>query len=206
MGGLLWAIAHWAVKIVYSFGYVGLAFLITLSNLSLPVPSQLVLPLAGFLVGEGRFSFSLALLSATSGTVVSALLLYSLGSFIGEEPLRRFVRWRYTLLRESDLDKAGKAFERHGGKIVLLGHLFPAVGTLISVPAGVEKMSLTRFILYTTLGGVIWNGTFIGLGWALGARWRIVGRYAPILEHIVLSIAAAATLWLLWSRWTARKK
>src|SRR5215212_174026 len=142
MSDLLASIAQWIIDIVYYFGYIGVAVLVALGNLHLPIPTQLVLPFAGFLVWQGRFSFVLALVAATVGAVFASLVLYFLGHWIGEESLHRFVGRleRFRLVYRSDLDKASKVFGRHGGKAIVIGHLVPGVGALISIPAGIKRM------------------------------------------------------------------
>src|SRR5215213_6127110 len=136
MSGLLPSVVEWASDVAYSFGYLGIAFLVMLGNLHLPVPTELTLPLAGFLVGQGRFSFFPALVWTTVAAVASSLVLYFPGRWFGEERLRRFVGrfGRFVFVRESDLDKAKELFDQHGGKAILIGRLIPGVGTLISVP------------------------------------------------------------------------
>ncbi len=189
---MLGSLAQWATEVVYYFGYSGVAVLVLLSNLFLPVPSELVLPFAGFLVGQGFFSFPLLMLAATVGSLVGALVVYVSARRLGEEPARRFVKryGRFVLLSEPDLDKASGWFDRHGGEAVLLGRLVPGVGALISVPAGIERMSFWKFLIYTTIGNGIWNGAFIGLGWALGSQWDLVRQYTSIIEYAVLAILA----------------
>ena len=208
MSDLLAYIARWAIEVVYSFGYTGVAFLVVLSTLHLPVPSQLVLALAGFLVDEGRFSFVPVLGAASAGALAASLILYLPGFWVGEERVRRFVGrfGRFVLVDESHLDKASDLFERHGGKAILIGHLVPGVGGFISIPAGIKRMPIYgRYLLYTVLGCLLWNVTFIVLGWVLGAQWRLVKQYAPIVEYAVLAVAAGAILWFLWRRWKARR-
>jgi membrane protein DedA with SNARE-associated domain len=93
-------------------------------------------------------------------------------------------------------------FERHGGKAILIGHLVPGVGALISVPAGLNGMPIRwRFLGYTVLGGTLWTGTLVGLGWALGSRWRMVELYASFIGYAVLGVAVVGVLWFLWRRW-----
>ena len=209
MSDLLAALAQWAVEIVYSFGYVGVFILIALVNLHLlPIPTQLVLGLAGFLVGQGRFSFILVLVASTAGAVVASLVLYYVGFWIGEKSLYRLIKRfeRFKLVFGSDLDRASEVFERHGGKAILIGHLVPAVGALISLPAGIRRMPiLRRFMFYTVLGSTFWNGAFIVLGWVLGAQWASVKQYAPIMEYMVLVAMVGGILWLLWRRWKGRR-
>lgn len=208
MNDLLAALAQWAVEVIYSSGYLGVFILTTLIGLHLlPLPTQPILALAGFLVGQGRFSFVLVLLASTTGETVSSLGLYYLGHLIGEKSLRRLVGRleRFKLVFRSDLDKASEVFEQHGGKAILIGHLVPAVGALISIPAGIRRMPiLRRFMFYTVLGSTIWNGAFIILGWILGAQWASVEQYAPIMEYTVLVAMVGGILWLLWRWWKGR--
>lgn len=206
MSGLFSSLAHWAVEIVHSFGYAGVFALTALGNLHLPIPSQLVLPSAGFLVQQGSLSFSATLAAATVAAVAAALIQYLPGFWLGEERLRRLVRrfGRFVCVKEADLQKAGRAFERHGGKAIVLGHLVPGVGGLISLPAGIKRMRLGRFMAYTALGSASWNTIFISLGWILGERWTVVERYASLVEHGVLAALAMGLLWLAWRRWKPR--
>lgn len=203
MGGMLADLARWTGDVVYSMGYLGVAALIALQNLFPPVPSALILPLAGFLVGQGRFSFLPVLLAATTGSVSSALVFYTLGRHIGEERLRKVVGrfGRYALVEVSDLDRALGWFGRYGGKAVLFGRLVPGVGTFVSVPAGLARMPVLRFVACTAVGTALWNGAFIGLGWALGTRWQLVQRYLHAFEYGLLAAAVAGLLWFLWRRW-----
>jgi membrane protein DedA with SNARE-associated domain len=203
MSSLIADIGHWVVEVVYSSGYVGVAVLVALGYLHLIVPTQLVLPLAGFLVGQGRFSFIPVLLWATAGGVAASIALYFPGLWMGEDPLRRFVKrfGRYVFVYESDLDKASDLFERHGGKAVLIGHLIPGITALISIPAGIKRMSLYgRFLLYTIIGSALWNGAFIVLGWALGANYTLIERYAPIIEYTMLAAIVGGIVWFVWRR------
>src|SRR3712207_4490656 len=141
MGELLADLAKWATDVVHSFGYVGVFVLIVLGDLRLPIPTELTLPLAGFLVGQGRLSFIPVLLTATAARVSTSLMLYTLGLRVGTERLRRVIKGfeRLGVVFATDVDKASEAFERHGGKAVLIGHLLPGVGALISVPAGMKR-------------------------------------------------------------------
>jgi membrane protein DedA with SNARE-associated domain len=201
-------IAQWAIDVVYSSGYVGVFVVVALANVHLPIPSELTLPLSGFLVGQGRFSFALVMVAATAGGVVGALAHYLPGRWFGEERLRKLVRRieRYKIVTESDLDMASRAFERHGGKAIVVGHLVPGIGSLISVPAGIARMPLFgRFMFYTVLGSALWNVIFVVLGLVLGANWPTVKQYAFIIEYAVLAVLFLVVLRFLWRRWRARK-
>ncbi|MBV9454067.1 MAG: DedA family protein [Rubrobacter sp.] len=202
-------LAQWVVELVYSFGYTGVFVLIALINLHLlPLPTQLILSLAGFLVGQGRFSLVLVLMASTAGGLAASLALYFLGLWIGEENLHRLIGRLecFKLVYRSDLHKASKVFERHGGKAIVIGHLVPAVGALISIPAGLKRMPLLRqFVVYTVVGSGLWNATFITLGWVLGTEWVIIEQYAPLIEYTVLTTLIGGALWFVWHRRKAHK-
>ena len=210
MGDLIGNIAYWAVEAVYSFGYIGIAVLIGLINLHvLPLPTQLILCLAGFLVGQGQFTFALVLLASTIGAVAASLILYYLGAWIGESNLRRLVKRfeRFKLLFVADLERASEIFGRHGGKAILTGHLFPGIGAMISIPAGIKRMPVFgRFMIYTILGCLIWNGAFIFLGLLLGSNWPVVKEYSSIIEYSVLAILIVGIFVLIWRRWRTYKQ
>jgi membrane protein DedA with SNARE-associated domain len=208
MASLLAELARWVFDVVHSFGYVGVFVLVLAGSLFLPVPTELTLPLFGFLVGQGRLSFVAVLLTGSAARVVAAFIFYALGLRIREARLRRLIERaeRTKLLFRSDLDRASAAFERHGGKAILIGHLIPGVGALISVPAGLKRMPIRwRFLGYTVLGGALWTGALVGLGWALGRRWRIVELYASFIGLAVLAAIVSGVLWFLWRRWKAHR-
>jgi membrane protein DedA with SNARE-associated domain len=209
MGDLLAAVAEWVINVVDFFGYVGIFVLVVLGNLHLPVPTQLTLPLAGFLIGQGRFTFVEVMVWSSLAAVVVSLIFYYVGSWVGEESLRRFVGrfGRFVLVGEKDLDKAGEVFERHGGKAIFLGHLVPGVGAFISIPAGVRQMSIMgRFMIYTILGSIVWNGVHVVAGWILGENWQVVKQYATIIEFGVLAAVVVGIVLFVWRRWRVRQR
>jgi membrane protein DedA with SNARE-associated domain len=208
MGGVLTDLVRWVIEVVQSLEYVGVFVLILAGSLYLPVPTELTLPLFGFLVGHGRLSFVPVVLSATAARVCASLILYAVGLRIGEARLRRVIKHfeRYKLLFVSDFERASRVFERHGGKAILVGHLIPGVGALVSVPAGLKRMPLRwQFLGYTVLGCTIWNTSLISLGWALGGRWRIVEVFTSFVGFAVLTVLIAGTLWFFWRRRKARR-
>jgi membrane protein DedA with SNARE-associated domain len=203
MGALLADLVRWVFDVVHSFGYAGVFVLILAGSLFLPLPTELTLPLLGFLVGHGRLSFFPVLLTATAARVSASLIMYEVGLRISEARLRRVVKRfeRSKLIFVSDLEGASKVFELHGGKAILIGQLIPGIGALVAVPAGLKRMPLRwRFLGYTVLGCTLWNGTLIGLGWALGGRWRIVEAFTSFVGAAVLFLLIAATLLFFWRR------
>ncbi len=187
----------WAEDLLLGGGYVLLAALILLENLFPPVPSELLLPLAGSRVASGDFDYLGALAAATVGSVTGALILYALGRLGGRPLLLR--HGRILRLGARRLDRADDWFDAHGPKLVLLGRLVPGVRSVVSVPAGLSEMAVGRFLALTALGSAVWNSVLIGAGWALGARWReateLVERadvwvYVAVVAAIALAFGA----------------
>jgi len=200
----------WLTTIIFSLGYLGLAVLVALGNIRLvPIPAELTLPLAGLLVGEGQLTFVLVLLWTTVASVIVSVILYLLGFWVGEESLRRFIRkfGRFVFVYESDLDKTCEMFRRHGGIACLVGRLIPGVTVLISIPAGIERMPIYgRFMIFTILATIAFNGAFVGVGWALCNHWDIVVQYAAIVNYVTIAAIAGGILWFVGSRWKASKQ
>jgi membrane protein DedA with SNARE-associated domain len=188
---VLSGLAEWVAGVVDQLGYVGLLLLVALENLFPPLPSELILPLAGFLVGQGRMDFVLAFAFATAGSVLGALMLYGIGAVVGEERVRRWIR-RIPLLEERDVDIGQDWFVRHGGKAVFFGRLVPIVRSVISLPAGLERMPLWRFVIFTTAGSSLWNLLLIGAGWILGDRWEEIRPWITRYEIVVIVAVAVA--------------
>lgn len=195
------SIGDWVREVVTSAGYPGLAALILIENLFPPIPSEVILPLAGFYVGEGVLVFGWAVLAATVGSVAGALLIYAIARHGGRPLLLR--QGRLLRLREGDLDRADEWFDRYGGWIVFGGRLLPGARSLVSVPAGISEMPLVRFAVLTALGSAIWNATLVGAGWALGRNYeRVSGAIGPIGTGVTVALVLAAVV--LGARWYRR--
>jgi membrane protein DedA with SNARE-associated domain len=197
--GLAGAIAD----VMEALGEVGVAVLVALENLFPPIPSELVLPLAGFLASQGRMGLVLVIVAATVGSVVGALVLYEIGRRFGRRRMRELVR-RVPLVHVTDLDKAEDWFSRHGQLAVFFGRFLPVVRSLISVPAGVEEMPRIRFAALTALGSAIWNTVFVVAGYVLGAQFTQVEQYSRWLNYAIY--AAIAVLVLLGVRRAIRER
>lgn len=193
------AAGTWIDDAVSSGGYPALAGLILVENVFPPIPSELILPLAGFYVGQGELIFMLAVLAATIGSVVGALILYAAARRGGRPLIYRHPK--LLRLKEADLDRADAWFDRHGSWIVLFGRLIPGVRSIVSVPAGLSEMPLWRFVALTTLGSAVWNSALIGAGWALGDQWDQLETVIGPLSRIALVAMVAALGAFVARRW-----
>jgi membrane protein DedA with SNARE-associated domain len=192
----LTGLAGLVADVVTALGEAGVAVLVALENVFPPLPSEVILPLAGFLASRGRMGLLLVIVAATLGSIVGAVVLYEVGARIGRERVRRLVD-RFPLLEVRDLDRAERWFQRHGDASVLLGRWLPVVRSLVSVPAGVEGMGRLRFVLLTALGSGVWNTAFVLAGYGLGARFREVGQYSSYLNaavYVALVVALAVAV------------
>lgn len=192
-----------AADVIDALGEVGVGLLVLAENLFPPIPSELVLPLAGFLAAQGRLSLTLTILAATVGSVLGALALYEAGRRLGVRRVRAIVG-RLPLMQVEDVDRSVAWFARHGQKAVLLGRCLPVVRSLISVPAGVAHMPRWRFTLLTGVGSLVWNTAFVGGGYALGAQFDRVEEYSGYLDLAVY--AAVAVLLVLGVRRALRDR
>ncbi|MFF3997022.1 DedA family protein [Streptomyces cyaneofuscatus] len=192
-------IAGWATGLVETFGGPGAGLAIALENLFPPLPSEIILPLTGFAASQGVLSLASALFWTTLGSVVGAVTLYGLGAVFGRERMHSL--WaKLPLVKPSDLVRTEEWFARHGTKAVLLGRMVPVFRSLISVPAGVERMRLPVFIGLTTAGSLVWNTVLVLAGYWLGDSWDVVGTYVGLVSKVVLGVAVLAVAWWIVKR------
>ncbi|MEY2766598.1 MAG: hypothetical protein RL644_1142 [Actinomycetota bacterium] len=183
---------QWATDVIDAIGLAGVAFLVALENIFPPIPSELILLLAGFNVSEGRFGLVGAVLAATVGSVVGAYFLYAVGRLVQDERLERFLAGagRFVGLKRADVHKGFLWFERHGTAVVLFGRLIPVVRSVVSIPAGSDKMPIGRFTLLTAAGSLVWNTVWVAVGWGLGDQWEKAGKWGDYLQYGVVALAA----------------
>jgi membrane protein DedA with SNARE-associated domain len=187
----------WVAGLVESFGEVGVGVLVALENIVPPVPSEVVLAMAGYLAGEGRLNVVGATVAATLGSMLGALALYGLGAAIGEDRLKRWLD-RVPLVDPDDLERADRWFDRYGKWAVLFGRLVPVVRSLVSVPAGADRMPLGQFVALTALGSSIWNSLLVWLGFTLGSQWQQIDRYSRWVDlALYATFAALIAMWVL---------
>ena len=180
--------AQWVLDVVSALGYLGLALLLVAENLFPPIPSEVVLPLAGFLVGQGDLNLWGALVAATTGSVLGAVVLYGLGRWGGRRFVLRYGSW--LRVDEESLDRAEGWFRKYGDALVLFARIVPIARSIVSIPAGTAKMSLVRFLVLTGVGSAIWNSLLIGAGVILGANWSVVQDWIGSYSNVVLILAA----------------
>jgi membrane protein DedA with SNARE-associated domain len=193
------SIGDWVRDVVTTSGYPGLAVLILIENLFPPIPSELILPLAGFYVGKGDLNFIWAVLAATAGAVAGALVIYAVARYGGRRMLLRY--GKILRIREKDLDRADEWFDRYGVWIVLGGRLVPGARSLVSIPAGLSEMPVWRFVTLTALGSALWNSALVGAGWALGSNYdkvgNVVGPVSTLVTAALVLALIAGGVWLL---------
>ncbi|WP_240675457.1 DedA family protein [Cellulomonas endophytica] len=186
-GQELSGLTGWAVGIIESIGPLGVGLLVALENAFPPIPSEVVLPVAGYVASTGRMSLVWAIVAATVGSLVGAWLLYGIGRGVGVDRLRRWID-RMPLVDVEDLERSESWFRHWGVWAVLVGRCVPVVRSLVSLPAGLERMGLLAFTLLTALGSLVWNSGLIVAGFLLGEQWEDVGRYSDWLNYAVYAV------------------
>jgi membrane protein DedA with SNARE-associated domain len=199
---VLEGLVDWVTTVVESLGYWGVAALVALENLFPPIPSEVILPLAGFVSVEGDASVVGMVIAATVGSMVGAYALYGIAAAIGPVRLRALVvrHGKWFGLDESDLDKSEEWFDRRAATAVFVCRCIPLMRSLISIPAGLRRMPLVPFTIYTLLGSLIWNVLLIGAGYLLGEQWHQVEEPLEFIQKLVLATIGIGVAWFVWRR------
>lgn len=187
----------WITGIASEGGYPGIVLLMLAENIFPPIPSELIMPLAGFVAAQGKLDPALVVLAGTLGSVLGTLPWYYAGRWLGEERLCRFAarHGRWLTFDDKDLGRAIRWFERHGRIAVLIGRLVPTVRTLISLPAGMARMPLVPFLAYSSIGTLLWNAALTASGYLLEANYQRVADYADLVSKIVIGLILVVYLW-----------
>ncbi len=183
------SIIPYIVNLINSISYAGITFLMFLESTAVPLPSELVMPFAGFLISQTKMTFAYVILFSTLGSLIGSLVSYTIGYYGGEKVIKKF--GKYLLLEKEHLNKAEKWFERHGGKTIFFCRFVPGIRHVISIPAGVGKMNILRFSAFTILGAGIWNAFLAYAGFLLEKNWTLVHKYSGYIDIgliVVLSI------------------
>jgi membrane protein DedA with SNARE-associated domain len=201
---MLTSFFHWLADTILALGYPGIVVLMAIESSVLPLPSELVMPPAGYLAAKGQMNGVLAVAAGTLGSVIGALVNYGLALFVGEPLLRRY--GKYVLVSGRSLDRSEAFFRRHGEISTLIGRLLPVVRHLISIPAGVSRMRLRRFVLFTALGAGIWSAVLTYLGYVIGRHGEeveaAIGGYVhhTLLVYVLPGVAILTGIYILWRR------
>ncbi len=204
MSNLLEPIVQAIVSLVGALGAPGVGIAVAAENLFPPIPSEVILPSAGFAAASGSMGLVSAIVWATIGSVTGALALYALGAWFGRARFYSLAS-KIPFVKETDIERAEAWFVRRGPLAVLLGRVVPVVRSLISIPAGIERMKLLPFTLYTAIGSALWNSVLIGAGYALGANWAIVEEWISRYQLIVFGLAGIALVVWMVRKWTVRR-
>ena len=187
----------WITGLVEQTGYLGIALLMLAENVFPPIPSELIMPMAGFTAARGELNMVGVVVAGTAGSLAGALLWYYIGRWIGLERLKRWAakHGRWLTISPEEVDEAAAWFNRHCGKAVLVGRLIPAVRTLISVPAGVAGMALMRFLTYSALGTALWTALLAAAGYLLEDQYQKVGDYLNPVSNVILGLIVLGYLY-----------
>ena len=196
-GPILRTVASFVFRVLAAGGYFGLGLLMALENLLPPLPSELILPLAGYMAGRGQLAAGWVVAVGTVGSVLGTLPLFALGRRLGERRVRDLAgrHGRWITVSPEHIDRAGAWLRRHGAWAVVLCRLVPGLRSLVAVPAGIAGMRLPVFIACTTLGAAVWTGLLTGAGYLLGSRFHEIDRYLDPVSGVVLGALVA---WYLW--------
>jgi len=186
----------WTTQVMQAYGYPGLVFIVLVENLFPPIPSEIVLPFAGFMTAQGALTLPGAVLAATMGSVLGAIALYWVGLWFGRERIYAIVEryGRILTISTADVQKTEDWFGKYGPLTVFFCRMVPVMRSLISIPAGLVQMRMPMFIFYTTVGSLIWNLVLVGLGAILGTAWPLVSQWVSYYQDVVLVILVALLL------------
>ena len=196
-------ISEWVVAIVAKFGYFGIMFAMFAENVFPPIPSEVIMPAAGFAVAQGHLNLVLVILAGTLGCVLGALPLYYLGRLFDEERLISFTRkyGKYVFIKPDDIVSSGKWFDKHGKKVIFFGRMVPGIRSLISIPAGINKMPMASFITLTALGSSIWITVLTLAGYHFGKNYKVIeAMLAPYSKIFLILVVIIMIAWFIKRR------
>ncbi|GHH79147.1 hypothetical protein GCM10018793_31220 [Streptomyces sulfonofaciens] len=192
-------VVGWATHLMESLGAPGAGLANGVDSVFPFVPGEVVLPVAGFTAGQGRMSVAAAIFWATVGSVVGSLVVYHAGALLGRERMRSIAA-RMPLVKPHEIDRAEVWFARHGAKTVFIARMVPVLRSLISMPAGIERMQVLTFVGFTALGSLIWNTAFVLAGYWLRGNWRLVEKYGGLASKVVVGLVLLAVGYFVVSR------
>jgi membrane protein DedA with SNARE-associated domain len=187
-------VADWIQSVIESLGYFGVGLLVLLENVVPPIPSEVVLPLAGYVAAQGQLALAGVIVASTIGSTAGALPVYYAGQRLGRDRVRRAAARHGCWLAVSpdDIDRAHDWFRRHNRSAVFFGRLVPGLRSLISLPAGIAEMEMWRFLLYTAAGSALWNSALTGAGFVLVGRFTVVEQHLDVITNVVIGAMVVA--------------
>jgi membrane protein DedA with SNARE-associated domain len=195
----LTGLVGWIADVIAMLGPLGVGLMVALENVFPPIPSEIVLPFAGFVAARGGAGAVVMTVAATLGSVGGAVVLYEAGRRLGRRRARALL-CRVPLVEPEEVDRAVDWFGRNGRTAVFTGRFVPVVRSLVSLPAGADRMPRGRFLLLTTVGSAIWNAIWVGAGYALGSRWESLTRYSDLLNAAFWGFVVLALVRFVWRR------
>jgi membrane protein DedA with SNARE-associated domain len=189
----------WIADVIAALGAVGVGLLTLAEVFFPPIPSEVVLPMAGYLASQDRLSLPAAVIAATIGSTLGAVILYWIARKLGADRVAALLR-RIPLMEDDDLDRARAWFDRHDRSSVLIGRMVPGVRSLISLPAGFQEMPLLPFVVLTMIGGAVWNTALVTGGYLLGDQWTSIGRYSDWINIAIIAALVIAVVKFVWDR------
>ncbi|MEQ1487432.1 MAG: DedA family protein [Methylotenera sp.] len=186
-------VATWIMGVISTMGYGGIVLLMAIESACIPLPSEIIMPFAGFLVFKGEMSLWLVALAGAIGCVVGSIPAYYVGMLGGRPLAEKF--GKYVLISKKDLNWADKAFAKHGEIIIFVGRMLPAVRTFIAFPAGVARMNMTKFVIYTFVGSFIWCWLLAFAGMKMGENWETLGKYFHQFHYVIVGAGVVFLVW-----------
>ncbi|MFA6536975.1 MAG: DedA family protein [Patescibacteria group bacterium] len=181
------------VRVIDSAGYVGVFILMIMESMVLPVPSEAVMPFAGFLIFQNKMIFLWVVLFSTIGSIIGSLLSYAIGYYGGRPLLYKY--GKFLFLNQHHLDQTENFFNKFGSKTIFVSRFIPIIRHLISIPAGVARMNLGKFLIYTTVGAGLWNSFLTYLGFLLGQNWSEIKKVSHVLDILMILVIIGAVIW-----------
>ncbi|NTV30931.1 DedA family protein [candidate division WWE3 bacterium] len=208
LSSILESITTWGLHIISLGGYWGIFSISLLENVFTPIPSEAIIPFAGILVSQGKFSFTLVVVAATLGSLIGAYVFYYVGYILGADHIKQFIiKWgKYFFLSEDDVKRAEEWFSKYGMWAVLICRVIPLVRSFISIPAGYVKLPFWKFSVLTAIGSGLWSTFLVYIGFALGENYHIIEPYISTIEKVVAIILAIGFGYYLFLKMSAARK
>ncbi|OGS17299.1 MAG: alkaline phosphatase [Elusimicrobia bacterium RIFOXYA2_FULL_50_26] len=193
---ILGVLSQFVISTINSMGYAGIALLMAIESACIPLPSEVILPFSGYLVAQGVFNIHLVALAGAIGCVLGSIVAYYAGAWGGRAWIMKY--GKYVLISRHDMDMADRWFERHGEITVFVARLLPVIRTFIALPAGIAKMRMSTFIIYTFVGSYIWSWALAWVGYRMGQNWASIRVYFHKFDFAIGAVMVVGATWYIW--------